>query len=344
MISSVGRVASSDALKSYTFGDCVSTASGNTNFRDYSQPLTSYEASELSRTACDPPSTQVVPTLTLTELDQLWRKFLSSSLSSHWPPSRKDQTFRKGSVDYPTHSATTSSGAHLHCTCHKPAVPRAVPSVGTPCTVMQDHYTELLGMHGRQDGNRPGAQQLDPCTRMVDVQNTSVQTSPSMHGPPAIPYPPPVSFSISRQQQAHNTTAWPQEQRKHTLTQLTLQEALTAFRPDFIQQSCERQRSLREKQWERVDGRHRPPPIRNRKGAPQSEKTPKFFFVDASNCRPRMSMRQMYQQSKRYWHQLPEVRQKVTQEKRRSEAATNRLRVKLYQKEVLARLRRRRRT
>jgi len=174
---------------------------------------------------------------------------------------------------------------------------------------MQDHYTELLGMHGRQDGNRPGAQQLDPCTRslglskldfthvhvpachpnttnansphsrMVDVQNTSVQTSPSMHGPPAIPYPPPVSFSISRQQQAHNTTAWPQEQRKHTLTQLTLQEALTAFRPDFIQQSCERQRSLREKQWERVDGRHRPPPIRNRKGAPQSEKTPKFFFV-----------------------------------------------------------------
>jgi len=53
---------------------------------------------------------------------------------------------------------------------------------------------------------------------------------------------------------------------------------------------------------------------------------------DASNCRPRMSMRQMYQQSKRYWHQLPEVRQKVTQEKRRSEAATNRLRVKLYQK------------
>lgn len=66
---------------------------------------------------------------------------------------------------------------------------------------------------------------------------------------------------------------------QHTLTQLTLQEALTAFRPDFIQQSCERQRSLREKQWERVDGRHRPPPIRNRKGAPQSEKTPKFFFV-----------------------------------------------------------------
>jgi len=220
---------------SYTSGDCVSTTSGNTNFRDYSQPLTSYGASELSRTARDPPSTQLVPTLTLAELDQLWRRFLSSSLSSHWPPPRKDQTVRKGTVDYPTRSATTSSGGHLHCTCHKPTVPRAVPSGGTPCTVMQDHYTELLGMHGRQDGNRPGEQQLDfthvhvpachpdtanansPHSRMVDVQDTSVQTSPSMHGPPAIPYPPPVSFSISRQQQAHNTTAWPQEQRKVSL-------------------------------------------------------------------------------------------------------------------------------
>ena len=200
-------------------------------------------------------STQLVPTLTLTELDQLWRRFLSSSLSSHWPPSRKDQTIRKGTVDYPTRSATTSSGGHLHCTCHKSTV--AVPSVGTPRTVMQDHYTELLGMHGRQDGNRPGAQQLDPRTRslglskldfthvyvpachpntasvpachpntananfthsrMVDLQDTSVQTSPSMHMPPAIPYPPPASFSISRQQQAHNTPAWPQEQRKVSL-------------------------------------------------------------------------------------------------------------------------------
>jgi len=67
---------------------------------------------------------------------------------------------------------------------------------------------------------------------------------------------------------------------QHTLTQLTLQEALTAFRPDFIQQSCERQRSLGEKQRERVDGRHRPPSHREQKrGAPESEKTPKFFFV-----------------------------------------------------------------
>ena len=77
---------------------------------------------------------------------------------------------------------------------------------------------------------------------------------------------------------------------QHTLTQLTLQEALTAFHPDFVQQSCERQRSLRERWRNRVDGRHRPPPagcregarpppLGYREGAPQPEKTPRFFFV-----------------------------------------------------------------
>ena len=157
---------------------------------------------------------------------------------------------------------------------------------------------------------------------------------------------------------------------QHTLTQLTLHEALTVFRPDFIQQSCERQRALREGQWRRRrrEGGHRPPPLGCREEVPQSKRTPKFFFVggsspsftsycqpqahppppscrclpgysqcvatlnvlplnvlplsmcchsmcchsqayaplppspppaDASNCRPRMSMRQMYEQTKR---------------------------------------------
>lgn len=34
----------------------------------------------------------------------------------------------------------------------------------------------------------------------------------------------------------------------------------------------------------------------------------------------------------RYWEQLPEVKEKEREEKRRSQAATNRLRVQLYQK------------
>ena len=45
-----------------------------------------------------------------------------------------------------------------------------------------------------------------------------------------------------------------------------------------------------------------------------------------------MSKRDMYDASKRAWLQLPEVRSKLLEEKRKSQAVTNRLRVKLYQK------------
>lgn len=40
----------------------------------------------------------------------------------------------------------------------------------------------------------------------------------------------------------------------------------------------------------------------------------------------------MYEASKRAWSQLPEVKARALAEKRRSQAETNRLRVKLYQK------------
>ena len=40
----------------------------------------------------------------------------------------------------------------------------------------------------------------------------------------------------------------------------------------------------------------------------------------------------MYLNTKKAWERLPEVRKKVEEEKKQSQAATNRLRVKLYQK------------
>lgn len=40
----------------------------------------------------------------------------------------------------------------------------------------------------------------------------------------------------------------------------------------------------------------------------------------------------MYEASKKAWSQLPEVKAKALAEKRKSQAETNRLRVKLYQK------------
>lgn len=48
--------------------------------------------------------------------------------------------------------------------------------------------------------------------------------------------------------------------------------------------------------------------------------------------RPKMSHRKMYLTTKKAWERLPEVKKKVEEEKKRSQAATNRLRAKLYQK------------
>lgn len=66
---------------------------------------------------------------------------------------------------------------------------------------------------------------------------------------------------------------------------------------------------------------------------------PSFVNIEPK-MRPRMTYKEMYEQSKRYWRELPEVKKKAEEERRKREAATNRLRMKIYQKEVLIRMRR----
>ena len=51
-----------------------------------------------------------------------------------------------------------------------------------------------------------------------------------------------------------------------------------------------------------------------------------------------MSKLEMYNASKRVWSQLPEVQAKVLAEKRKSQAETNRIRVKLYQQVMSTKL------
>lgn len=50
--------------------------------------------------------------------------------------------------------------------------------------------------------------------------------------------------------------------------------------------------------------------------------------------RSKMSKLDMYKASKRVWSQLPEVQAKALAEKRKSQAETNRIRVKLYQQVI----------
>lgn len=52
--------------------------------------------------------------------------------------------------------------------------------------------------------------------------------------------------------------------------------------------------------------------------------------------RAKMTKREMYDASKRVWSQLPEVQAKLLAEKQKSQAKTNRLRMKLYQEVTIS--------
>ena len=216
---SVGGVASSDKLTSLlSGGDCVDAARSTTTV-----------ALESSRTHCvhPPPTTttQQTPTLTLTELDELWRKFLATSLGSRQPPLRYNQTSGGKELDLHTTAAATGSGGQPPH--HRPQVtPTLPPSVDTSHTRMQDRYTELLATREKREGNiskptrtytrssettqlgfasrhihppsNSKGKPLSHC-RKVHMQDTSVQTTPSLH----VSHPPPrsaISFSIPKQQ------------------------------------------------------------------------------------------------------------------------------------------------
>ena len=248
---SVGGVASSDKLTSLSsVGDYVDTASSTTTVGGCS----SYGALESSRTP--PPTiittTQQAPTLTLTELDELWRRFLATSLSSQQPPLRYNQISERREIDHQTTAAATG---HLQSTYRRPQVTPALPP--SSHTRMQDRYTELLATHGKREGSvsKPARTYIKPSettqlgfacrhirppsntkgkplshSRKVHMQDTSVQTTPSLH----VPHPPPrsaISFSIPKQQTPII------EEREELLEQRTVRAAFTITGPSVWSKS-----------------------------------------------------------------------------------------------------------
>ncbi len=65
---------------------------------------------------------------------------------------------------------------------------------------------------------------------------------------------------------------------------------------------------------------------------PGDKTSPSYYILSGHGTRPRMGHRQMFRRTKRAWQALPEVRRRVEEERKRAQAETNRLRVKLYQK------------
>ncbi|XP_066428972.1 centrosome-associated protein ALMS1 isoform X2 [Eleutherodactylus coqui] len=119
---------------------------------------------------------------------------------------------------------------------------------------------------------------------------------------------------------------------------VTLQESLRSHRPDFIFHSGERVKRLQllteERklqsvfQGERDELFNQPP----RSGAPRYKDS---RLLQQNRTVPK---KEMIQRSKRIYQQLPEIRKRKEEEKRRSEYETNRLKAQLYRKKVTNRV------
>ncbi|XP_069350271.1 centrosome-associated protein ALMS1 [Eulemur rufifrons] len=121
----------------------------------------------------------------------------------------------------------------------------------------------------------------------------------------------------------------------------TLQESLQLHRPDFISRSGERIKRLKlivqERKLQNVLQSERDALFntgREWQGCRNPmHLLPKRVFLAAQKNRP-IGKKEMIQRSKRIYEQLPEVRKKREEEKRRSEYKSYRLRAQLYKKKV----------
>ncbi|XP_023371049.1 Alstrom syndrome protein 1 [Otolemur garnettii] len=124
-----------------------------------------------------------------------------------------------------------------------------------------------------------------------------------------------------------------------SLVRATLQESLQLHRPDFISRSGERIKRLRlivqERKLQNIFQSEREA-LFNTEWQSSRNPThllPKRIFLATQKYRP-IGKKEMIQRSKRIYEQLPEVKKKREEEKRRSEYKSYRLRAQLYKKKV----------
>nr|XP_020141925.1 Alstrom syndrome protein 1 [Microcebus murinus] len=121
----------------------------------------------------------------------------------------------------------------------------------------------------------------------------------------------------------------------------TLQEALQLHRPDFISRSGERIKRLKlivqERKLQNILQNEREELFNSERLWPGSRnpvhRLPKRVFLAVQKNRP-IGRKEMIQRSKRIYEQLPEVRKRREEEKRRSEYKSYRLRAQLYKTKV----------
>ena len=273
----------------------------------------------------------------LTELDELWKKFLSLSMME-----KENMGVGKCSCSvYATNSTNTADTrreSDLHHTSDSPSTKTPPYSSTTTKGVLVER-----------------AVQTSPLVT-YERQHTQCRVPPP-------PSSPSVMFTVASQRAA-----------RPRLGELSLSEAFALSHPEFIEASLRRQREIKQRQQLKTQGgqtdaftkpRKRPHSYRHSQFHSHTSEskcimtlslfslslslsplsirqvsnmcTQYYFAVGHGQSQKRqyqrnkISKREMYDASRRVWSQLPEVQAKKSAEKRKSRAQTYRIRIKLYQ-------------
>ncbi|XP_061102806.1 uncharacterized protein alms1 isoform X2 [Conger conger] len=118
------------------------------------------------------------------------------------------------------------------------------------------------------------------------------------------------------------------------LTRITLQEALEMRRPDFVSRSRERMKRLglqvEERRLQAVFDQEREQ-LFNQPGCRAQLSQPADFPAHRKKVVPR---KEMFKRSKQIYSQLPEVQQRIEEERRKAEYRSYRLKAQLYKKKI----------
>ncbi|XP_045438147.1 (E2-independent) E3 ubiquitin-conjugating enzyme FATS [Pipistrellus kuhlii] len=227
-------------------------------------------------------------------------------------------TARKGSGDHGTPGHTGSHHTSSHASAH----------------------TNQLSIHIPGWSYRAG--DYTCCDLVVQIKECETREATAAAPGPAPPPPPRPAPSEEPEtpDQREDCSECRQAPASNTLT---LQEALEARRPQFISRSQERLRRLelmaqqrRAQRQESPGPRPGPLPVRtSRRQFTVPHPLSDNLFKPKERC---ISEKEMHMRSKRIYNNLPEVRKKKEEQKKRVILQSNRLRAEVFKKQLLDQL------
>uniref|UniRef100_H0XDG2 Chromosome 10 open reading frame 90 n=2 Tax=Otolemur garnettii TaxID=30611 RepID=H0XDG2_OTOGA len=216
---------------------------------------------------------------------------------------------------------------------HQSSLEPRIPFPGFLCP-LQDLCTSVQEDPGAQiERELPTGDHTccDLVVKIKECQKHEDPTTPSPSpAPPKQPDGPDLSEDYSKPQQT-------------SASSLTLQEALEVHKPQFISRSQERLRKLEHMVQQRRAQRKEDPgqkqsllPVRaNKKQFTIPHPLSDNLFKPKERC---ISEKEMHMRSKRIYNNLPEVKKKKEEQRKRVILQSNRLRAEVFKKQLLDRL------